>query len=141
MRFYNINTQGKLWLDRRASLPAWAAGDEGRIAYDESSEDVYVGQSADWARVMMVGGKIVGDIWSDNELVKVLENSADGVNPWFRGNIVADDGSVILENSPIISGAWFRGQIYSVDGTTCLFNNATPALATFTGTSEKAKYA
>lgn len=85
MRFYKIDTKGKMWLDRRATMPAWAAGDEGRIAYDESTEDMYLGQSADWARILMVGAKIVGDIWSDDELVKVLENSADGSNATFLG--------------------------------------------------------
>ncbi len=50
MRFYKIDTQGKMWLERLA-LPAWGAADEGRILYDTGANVAYLGDNAGFGQI------------------------------------------------------------------------------------------
>jgi hypothetical protein len=48
-KFYGVDVRGKNWLQRVNGVGAWAAGDEGRILYDEADEQVKFGNSSDWS--------------------------------------------------------------------------------------------
>jgi len=48
-KFFGQDMRGKQWLQRVNGIAAWAAGDEGRILYDEADEQVKFGQSGDWS--------------------------------------------------------------------------------------------
>jgi hypothetical protein len=45
MRFYKVDVQGKMWLERLA-VPGWAASDEGRLLYDTGGNVAYLGDNA-----------------------------------------------------------------------------------------------
>jgi hypothetical protein len=51
MKFYGIEMEGRLVLERVQVLPAHAPGDEGRILYVETDKRIFVGQDAGWAEV------------------------------------------------------------------------------------------
>jgi hypothetical protein len=56
MRFYNIDMKGKFFAQRASSNPAGTgAGDEGRMFYNETSEEMYYHDAAAWIK-----------IWSEN---------------------------------------------------------------------------
>jgi hypothetical protein len=61
-RFYKIDTQGKMWLQRVSGVPAWTAADEGRILYDtlDTTSPVYIGGSSDWLAAGQYGDVPLG---------------------------------------------------------------------------------
>lgn len=50
MRFYKIDTIGKMWLQRLA-VPAWLAADEGRLLYDTGNNVAYLGDNAGFGEI------------------------------------------------------------------------------------------
>lgn len=48
MEFHEIDTKGKLWIQRVAALPTWTANDVGRVVYDISADAFYFGSSSAW---------------------------------------------------------------------------------------------
>ena len=48
MRHYKVDMRGKLWIHRTSTLPAWQAGDEGRLVYAEDVDLYYIGGPSDW---------------------------------------------------------------------------------------------
>lgn len=59
MRFYKIDTQGKMWLQRDA-LPGWTADDEGRIIYDTGGNVPYLADNAAWREIWTSGNDGAG---------------------------------------------------------------------------------
>jgi len=48
-KFFKVDVQGKHWLQRVASAPAWTADDEARILYDENDDQVKFANSSEWS--------------------------------------------------------------------------------------------
>jgi hypothetical protein len=48
MKYYGINSKGKILIQRVSNLPAWTADDESRIVYNENDQMVYCGNSSGW---------------------------------------------------------------------------------------------
>jgi len=48
MDFHEINTVGKLWIERVNTLPTWTTADAGRLVYVVSEDNFYKGGSTDW---------------------------------------------------------------------------------------------
>jgi len=51
MKFYNIDMQGKLIVQRDTALPSVSASNEGRLFYDETGEDLYYQTGSVWSKV------------------------------------------------------------------------------------------
>ena len=49
MRFYKVDVQGKMWLQRLA-VPGWAASDEGRLLYDTGANVAFLGDNAGFGK-------------------------------------------------------------------------------------------
>lgn len=166
MRFYKIDTIGKMWL-QRLSLPVWAAADEGRLLYDTVSRDMFLGDNGDFRRLwseendgptsglsaQYLGGQDgtfylnasnlnAGIVHADRLSGTYNINITGDITGDISGDIFADNGTTqVLENSVAGAGAWFMGDIRSENSGVCLQGGASPAAATFAGTSTKAKYA
>jgi hypothetical protein len=50
MRFYKIDIQGKMWLERLA-IPGWTASDEGRLLYDTGNNVAYLGDNGGFGEI------------------------------------------------------------------------------------------
>lgn len=48
MEFHEIDTKGKIWIQRVSSLPTWTADDVGRVVYDIGEDAFYFGSSSAW---------------------------------------------------------------------------------------------
>ena len=57
IKFYGIDAQGKIHIQRLSTLPAWAGTDEGRLLYAEDVDKFYYGDDAEWV-------EIIGDVSS-----------------------------------------------------------------------------
>ena len=60
MKFYGINSQGIITIQVVASLPVWAASDEGRIIYVNDINRIFYGGQSSWIP------------WGDNFLVNQI---------------------------------------------------------------------
>lgn len=56
-KYYGIDMQGKLLIQRGSSLPAFVAGKDGRVFWEDTNERLYVQGSSDWVRVVLSDGK------------------------------------------------------------------------------------
>lgn len=64
MRFYNVDMQGKFFSQRgSANPPGTGAADEGRVFYNETSEEMYYHDAAAWIKVYSENN--VSDLVSD----------------------------------------------------------------------------
>jgi hypothetical protein len=50
MKFYKVDMQGKIWL-QRVAVPAWAAADEGRILYDTGGNVAFLGDNVGFGQI------------------------------------------------------------------------------------------
>jgi hypothetical protein len=48
MDFHEIDTKGKLWIQRVSSLPTWTAADTGRVLYVTGTDAFYFGSASAW---------------------------------------------------------------------------------------------
>lgn len=48
MDFHEIDTLGKIWIERVATLPTFASTDTGRLVYDISTDTFYKGAASEW---------------------------------------------------------------------------------------------
>jgi len=48
MEFHGIDSQGEIFIQRAASLPAWAASDQGRLLYAQDTASLYYGTNTQW---------------------------------------------------------------------------------------------
>ncbi len=48
MEFYEIDTKGKLWIERLSSMPTWSSSYKGRIVYDTTNNIYYYGGASAW---------------------------------------------------------------------------------------------
>ena len=48
MDFHEIDTVGKIWIERVATLPSWTSADVGRIVYAIDVDEYYMGKSTSW---------------------------------------------------------------------------------------------
>jgi len=55
MQFHEIDTLGKMWIQRLSSLPTWTSADRGRMIYNISNGYIYMGGSASW-EALTTGG-------------------------------------------------------------------------------------
>jgi len=94
MDFFEINSQGKLWIQRVADIDliGHTASDERRLVYSESDEKVYIGTSTEWRSlaieysVLQAGAKMlfgslplpVGwNIQTHNDMIVIITNDSD----------------------------------------------------------------
>lgn len=123
MRYYKIDSQGPLFLNRGTGTPGVAAANEGRIFYEDGSEEVFYADAAAWIR-----------IYSENNLATLITD-IDSTGAWIR----KDQNDVTAFRVQIDGG--MRGDVLSDNNVACLVNGANPAASTFLGTATKAKYA
>ena len=74
MRFFKVEMEGKLINQKVASLPAWTSDDEGRIVYDETTNEMYVGDDSGWVSSSPI---------------------PTGVSMWFYENSVPDGWTIV----------------------------------------------
>jgi len=48
MEFHGIDSQGEIFIQRAASLSAWAASDQGRLLYTQDTASLYYGTNTQW---------------------------------------------------------------------------------------------
>jgi hypothetical protein len=60
MKSYGLNMQGKFFIERIATLPAWDSSDEGREVYVEDVDKRYYGTNAAWVSYSETLGSDVG---------------------------------------------------------------------------------
>jgi len=51
MEFHEIDTVGRIWIQRLATLPTWHASYSGRLIYITSEGKVYFGEQTDWVEI------------------------------------------------------------------------------------------
>jgi len=99
MDHYDIDMQGTLLIERIA-VPAWGAGDEGRILYDTGGNEPYVGDDSDFQRIWNEGNMGPGSGLDADTL--------DGRNASYFDNridTVASDATSIVPVGTILTFA------------------------------------
>jgi hypothetical protein len=147
MRFYKFDSQGPMFLNRGTGTPGAAAANEGRIFYEDGSEEIFYADSTAWIRM-----------YSENNLEQLIID-IDAEDAWIRkdqdditafrltisdgviGDVRATDGTLVLENGSDGDDATFEGNILSENGVACLVHADVPANSTFLGTATQAYYA
>ena len=66
MEFHEIDSKGKLWIERVATLPTWTANDIGRLVYAIDDDTFYKGGATEW-----------------QQFGSSLTNFAGGIRPTF----------------------------------------------------------
>jgi len=61
MQFYGLTMSGKFVGQKLATLPAWAASDEGRMVYAEDVDKYYYGDNAEWVEMIGDVSSLDGD--------------------------------------------------------------------------------
>jgi hypothetical protein len=51
MEFHEIDTIGRIWIERVAALPSWHSSYEGRVLYLESDDSYWYGDDVGWKRL------------------------------------------------------------------------------------------
>jgi len=80
MRFYKIDIQGKMWI-QRTPIPGWLAADEGRVLYDTGGKEAYIGTNI-----------LFSKIWT---------NLNDGVGSGLDADLLDGREATYYENLPI----------------------------------------
>ena len=124
MRYYKIDSQGPLFLNRGTGLPGVAAGNEGRVFYEDGNEEVFYADAAAWIRM-----------YSENNLTTLIRDINASGPVWLR----KDQNDVTTFRLQVDGG--MRGDVLSDDNTVCLNIQGTAVNSTFAGTAQKAKYA
>lgn len=173
MRFYKFDSQGPMFLNRGTGTPGAAAANEGRIFYEDGSEEIFYADAAAWIRMysennlaqliidadvlgawirkdqddgttfqLTVDGGVVGDVYASNGVAVILQNGTDGTDANIRGDVKAVDTNTIIQSGADRANSWASlASIKATDGANVLVTNTTVADSTFTGISERAKYA
>jgi len=103
MRFYKLDVQGKMWLERLA-IPGWTAADEGRILYDTGGNEAYLGDNAGFGKIWTSRNDGAGS-GLDSDLLDGLQ-SGNG-----SGNIPINNGSLNTNlNADLLDGQ--QGSFY-----------------------------
>jgi len=122
MRFYKIDSQGPLFLNRGTGTPANAPANEGRVFYEDGNEEVFYADSTAWIRM-----------YSENNLPQLVTD----LN--LSGAFLRKDQNDTTAFKLTVSGG-IQGDVRSDNSAVCLDIGATPAVSTFAGTATAAKY-
>ena len=79
MEFHEIDTKGKLCIERVASMPAWTSNDIGRLVYDISSDTYYKASASEWQTLARELGDFAGLIM--RPLFEYGSTVSIGINP------------------------------------------------------------
>jgi len=132
MRFYKIDTQGPMFLNRGTSTPGASAANEGRLFYDTvgNGGEVFYADAAAWIRM-----------YSNNNLAQLIVD-IDAQGAWIRkdqddttafrltvsdgviGDVRATDGTLVLENGTDGTDAEFTGDVKAQDANDIIFSGA-----------------
>jgi len=81
MKNYGITMEGPIVIEKVASLPTWMATDEGRILYNETDKQLYMGTNTQWQVQGSTGG------------YGTLDSSFNDNDPLENGNVYLIDTS------------------------------------------------
>jgi hypothetical protein len=123
MRFYKFDSQGPMFLNRGTGTPGAVAANEGRIFYEDGSEEIFYADAAAWIRM-----------YSENNLATLITD-IDATGAWIR----KDQDDVTSFKVQIDGG--MRGDVRSDDNGVCLDIGANPGVSTFAGTAANASQA
>ncbi len=72
MRFYKIDSQGPLFLNRDTGTPPAAAANEGRIFYEDGNEEIFYADAAAWIRMYSENNLsiLIDDINADDAFLR-----------------------------------------------------------------------
>lgn len=111
MRFYKIDSQGPLFLNRGAATPAHAPADEGRIFYDSVSNggETFFADAGAWIRM-----------YSNNNLAQLIID-VDASGAWIRKD--QDDTTAFK-----VTMGGMIGDVYATNGTSVILNSGATGL-------------
>ena len=95
MEFHGIDTQGEIYIQRAASLSAWAADDEGRLLYAQDTASLYYGTNTQWMPLAGFGA---------------------GTRIWFHQNISPIGWSIVAGLGDKLLAVKGGSQAYNVAG-------------------------
>jgi len=64
---YGLTMKGKLVIEKVSSLPAWSASDEGRLVYNTTDKELYMGSNIQWEMKESAGYGAANNSFSDND--------------------------------------------------------------------------
>ena len=164
MRWHKLQIQaGGFFNEKRASNPAYTSSQKGRMLYNETDDQMVLGNgdvgdfvkmfddahdiSPGLASTYKIGdsGSEFLEIWSDDFFGNLTGDVAGDITGDLNGDVYASNGTdKILDNGTSLAAAdaYFAGDLMCIDGVTKLMDNkSTPGAVTFLGTATKAKYA
>ena len=113
---YGLEMKGAFVLEKVASLPTWASDDEGRLVYNETDKELYMGTNTQWEMKESDGYGATDDSFSDNDplvagtcyFIDTTIDSLTGILPSSPtiGQVVTivDDGGIFKSHPFHING-------------------------------------
>lgn len=121
MRFYNINTYGKMLLQRLGALPAYESSDESRILYDSVTESVYYADSTTFQHLANLTDISFSRLNANGAVGTGATQVAQGNHTHPGSSLIATPGFLIRRPFIVLGTTSIRitqGSMYHVDGST-----------------------
>ena len=161
MRWHKLQIQaGGFFNEKRASNPSYTSSQKGRMLYNETDDQMVLGNGdvGDFVKMFddahdvlpgLASTYKIGDsgsefleIHSDDFIGNLTGDVAGDITGDLNGDVYASNGSSkILEAGTDGTDSEYTGDILSNNGATVLSNGGTPSASNYLGTATKAKYA
>ena len=104
MRFYKIDAQGPLFLQRDATVPPADPANEGRILYTSMGEEVYYADAGGWVRMYSENNlsSLIGDVNTSGAYIRKDQDDNTSFRLTVGGGVV---GGLRASNGDIIVGS------------------------------------
>jgi hypothetical protein len=137
MRFYKVDVQGKMWLERLA-VPAWGSvANEGRILYDTGANVAYLGDNAGFGKIWTSRNDGAGSGLDADLLDGLQSGNASGLIPISNGTVNTNLNADLLDDQ---QGSFYQNADNLNAGTVPSLRLSGSYNINITGTADSAKY-